>query len=136
LEVDAVDISEEKVKQGTVLTVTRSLDRTNCPDLDRAMSKLFERRRESVWVNVGELTQIDSAGLTLLLRWHRKALAEGRRFAIIGTNDYHRKLFEITRLDQEVVVFDTPGGQRVRPKPPQGLAHRTKPQQAESDAVV
>ncbi len=121
-----MDITEEKVKAGTVLKVTRSLDRTNCPELDFSLDKLFGRRRESVWVDVAGLTQIDSAGLTLLLKWHRKALAEGRRFAIVGTSDYHRKLLEITRLDQELVVFDQADGERIRPRPTRGLAWRTK----------
>ena len=121
-----MDINEEKTPQGTVLQVIRSLDRTNCPELDRSMEKLFTRRKESVWVNVAGLTQIDSAGLTLLLKWHRRALAEGRRFAVVAANDYHHKLFEITRLDQELVVYDAPGGHRIRPRPTRGLAWRTK----------
>ena len=120
-----MDINEKQSDHGTILRVTRSLDRTNCPELDQAMSKLFKRRRESVWVDVAGLNQIDSAGLTLLLRWHRQALTEGRRFAIIGTGEYHRKLLEITRLDQELVVFDAPGGSRLRPRPARGLAWRT-----------
>ena len=121
-----MDIRERKADKGTVLSVTRSLDRTNGPELDRSLAKLWKRRRESVWIDVSELTSIDSAGLTLLLTWHRKALSEGRRFAIVGTTDYHRKLFEITRLDQELVVFDAPDGERIKPKPPRGLAWRTR----------
>jgi anti-sigma B factor antagonist len=121
-----MEIIENKTNHGTVLTVTRSLDRTNCPELDHALSKLFAQRREAVWIDVEGLMQIDSAGLTLMLRWHRQALAEGRRFAFVGTNEYHRKLFEITRLDQELVVFDAPGGSRVRPNPTRGLAWRTR----------
>lgn len=122
-----MDIRERKDGDGTTLVITRSLDRTNGPELDRALTKLWARRKEAVWVDVEALTSIDSAGLTLLLTWHRKALAEGRRFAIVGTTEYHRKLFEITRLDQELVVFDAPGGERMRPRPPRGLAWRTRP---------
>ncbi len=121
-----MDITEAKTKSGTILTVTRSLDRTTCPELDFSLGKLFARRRESVWIDVVDLTQIDSAGLTLLLKWHRKALAEGRRFAVIGTTDYHRKLFEITRLDQDLLVFDAADGNRIHPRPARGLAWRTR----------
>jgi len=121
-----MDIREEKTKHGTILKLTRSLDRTNCPELDFSMEKLFKRRKEPVWVDVGGLTSIDSAGLTLFLKWHRKALGEGRRFAFVGSTEYHRKLLEITRLDQELVVFDVPGGERRRPRPARGLAWRTK----------
>jgi anti-anti-sigma factor len=130
-----MDIREEKTKQGTVLKLTRSLDRTNCPQLDRSMEKLFGRRKEAVWIDVSGLTSIDSAGLTLFLKWHRRALHEGRRFAFVNSAEYHRKLFEITRLDQELVVFDTPSGERIRPRPARGLAWRTK-ERATSDSEL
>ena len=131
-----MDIREEKTKQGTVLKLTRSLDRTNCPQLDHSMEKLFSRRKEAVWVDVSGLTSIDSAGLTLFLKWHRRALNEGRKFAFVNSAEYHRKLFEITRLDQEVVVFDKPGGERVRPRPARGLAWRTKGRGASSSELT
>ena len=50
----------------------------------------------------------------MFLKWHRKSLAQERRFALVGANPFHQKLLQITRLDKELVVFDEPGGARVR----------------------
>ena len=114
-----MDIREEKTKQGTVLKLTRSLDRTNCPQLDHSMEKLFSRRKEAVWVDVSGLTSIDSAGLTLFLKWHRRALNEGRKFAFVNSAEYHRKLkgTDTARRFHNSTIFKNSGFQtKTKPK--------------------
>ncbi len=110
-----MDIVESKDKNGHTLSINRSLDRTNVNDLKAAFGSLWEssKDRASIWVDISGLQAVDSAGLTCLLHFHRQALREGRRFALVHTNSYHRKILEITRLDAELVVFDEPGGVRV-----------------------
>ena len=115
-----MDIIESKTTHGYTLKVTRSLDRTTCGDLEQALALLAEKWDGAMWLDIAELQAIDSAGLTLFLRWHRSCLNENRRFGIVGTNPFHRKLLEITRLDEELMLFDEPGGVRIslyRPTP-------------------
>lgn len=110
-----MDIIEARDGRGITLSINRSLDRTNAGDLDKALKLHFgDGKDDPIWLDVADVQSIDSAGLTLILRWHRHALNKGRRFAVVKTNDYHRKLLEITRLDFEIVVFDEPGGSRIR----------------------
>ena len=112
-----MDIIETRYEQGWGLKVTRSLDRTNVADLDKALALLWGKEAGPIFLDIGELQSIDSAGLTLMLRWHRKALGVGRPFTLVFPSSFHLKLLEITRLDEELVVLDEPGGVRVRRAP-------------------
>jgi len=127
-----VDIIETRDDHGICLRITRSLDLTNCTELEQAFETLFEAGDEAIWIDVSRLASVDSAGLTLLLRWHRRALARERRFALVHTSPYHRKLLEITRLNHVLMVFDEPGGARLPPEPLRGFARRaTEPVETE-----
>ena len=108
-----MDIIEQQGEHGYCLKITRSLDRTNSGDLDKAFAGLFDQWDGAVWVDVSELQSIDSSGLALLLKWHRAAFRVGRLFGLVHTNSYHRKLLEITRLDEDLQIYDEPGGPKV-----------------------
>jgi anti-anti-sigma factor len=108
-----MDIIETKNEHGAVLSVNRSLDRTNSRDLDKALQTIFDKEKGAIWLDVSGLQSLDSAGLSMFLKWHRKSLAQERRFALVRANAFHQKLLQITRLDQELVVYDEPGGRRV-----------------------
>ncbi len=111
-----MDIIEPRDETGIILSIDRSLDRTNAGDLDKALKMHFDDgKMDPIWLDVAGVQSVDSAGLTLWLKWHRKALNQGRRFAVVRASDFHRKLLEITRLDQEIVIFDEPGGHRLLP---------------------
>lgn len=112
-----MDIVEKKTEHGAVLSVNRSLDRTNSRDLDTALQTIFEKEKGAIWLDITGLQSVDSAGLSMFLKWHRKALGQERRFALVHANPFHQKLLQITRLDKELVVFDEPGGVRVRSAP-------------------
>ncbi|MEE2829773.1 MAG: STAS domain-containing protein [Myxococcota bacterium] len=118
-----MDIVESKTKHGHTLKINRSLDRTNCGDLEKALDLLTGKWDGAIWLDVSELQAVDSAGLTLFLRWHRSCLNANRRFGLVGTTPFHRKLLEITRLDEELMICDEPGGVRIslsRPGPWKG----------------
>ncbi len=111
-----MDIIETRDDRGITLTIDRSLDRTNAGDLEKALKVHFgDGKRDPIWLDVAAVQSVDSAGLTLWLKWHRYALHLERRFALVRTNEFHRKLLEITRLDHEIVIYDEPGGTRQLP---------------------
>lgn len=111
-----MDIFETRDEHGVTIAIDRSLDLTSAGDLDKALALLMAKGDEAIFVDIGGVQSIDSAGLTVFLKWHRAALAKNRRMALVGTNEFHRKLLEITRLDVELVVLDRPGGARVSPR--------------------
>jgi anti-anti-sigma factor len=111
-----MDIIETRNDLGIILAIDRSLDRTNAGDLDKALETHFaDGKMDPIWLDISGIQSVDSAGLTIWLKWHRKGLRSGRRFALCHANEFHRKLLEITRLDQEILIFDHPRGKRVVP---------------------
>ena len=125
-----MDITELKHDDGShSIKITRSLDRTNVNDLDEALGLIWNKSETPVWLDIGELQSIDSAGLTLFLTWHRKSLNEGRRFALVQPTAFHLKLLEITRLDEELVILAEPAGPRIR-RAPSGPYPQLAPEEA------
>ncbi len=55
-----MDIIETKNEHGAVLTVNRSLDRTNSRDLDKALQTIFDKEKGSIWLDIGGLQSVDS----------------------------------------------------------------------------
>lgn len=109
-----MDIIESQTPTGCYLKITRSLDRTSVMDLEKALRLLWERQEGPIFLDIAELQSIDSAGLTIFLQWHRKALAVNRRFALVRPNTFHLKLFEITRMEEELFLLDDIDGKEIR----------------------
>ena len=63
----------------------------------------LERRR--VVVDLDTTETIDSKGLAALLAAQQRLRADGGDMKIVTTNAVNRKIFEITRLDQQLEVY-------------------------------
>jgi len=85
----------------------------HAPDeLNRDQSEAFETRlctldRRRVVLDLDGVESIDSQGLTSLLDVQDKLRATGGELKIAATNATNRKILEITRLDQQLEVFDS-----------------------------
>ena len=74
-------------------------------DAFEAFVATLERR--NVVLDVDATETIDSKGLTALLSAQDKLRDEGGEAKISATNSKNRKILEITRLDQQLEVFDS-----------------------------
>jgi len=63
--------------------------------------------RDNVVLDVDNTEEIDSKGLTALLNVQDVLRDRGGEVKIAATNPVNRKIFEITRLDQQLEVFDS-----------------------------
>lgn len=63
--------------------------------------------RHSVVFDLDNTETLDSKGLTALLDAQEKLRADGGEVKIATTNATNRKIFELTRLDQQLEVFDS-----------------------------
>ena len=63
--------------------------------------------RSLVVLDVDSTELLDSAGLTAILAAQEKLRASGGEVKIATTNSSNRKILEITRLDQQLEVFDS-----------------------------
>jgi len=63
--------------------------------------------RHNVVLDIDNTETLDSAGLTAILNAQQTLQEGGGEVKIAATNAMNRKIFEITRLDQQLEVFDS-----------------------------
>ena len=63
--------------------------------------------RNNVVVDIDNTESLDSGGLEALLAGQRRLRELGGDVKIATTNNINRKIFEITRLDDQIEVFDS-----------------------------
>jgi anti-anti-sigma factor len=76
----------------------------HCAQLENALTTLD---RQNVVVDLDGTEQIDSEGLAMLLSVQEALRALGGDLKISTANGTNRKILEITRLDEQLEVFDT-----------------------------
>ena len=63
--------------------------------------------RDNVVLDVDNTETLDSQGLTAILNVQDALREEGGEVKIAATNANNRKIFEMTRLDQQLEIFDS-----------------------------
>ncbi len=75
-----------------------------CDDFETCVTTLD---RNNVVFDVDNTETLDSKGLTAMLNAQDTLRESGGEVKIAATNANNRKIFEITRLDQQLEVFDS-----------------------------
>ena len=60
-----------------------------------------------VVLNLTDLEYINSSGIGLLIRLFKQADTAGRGLYAFGLNEYYRKIFELTGLNEFILVYET-----------------------------
>jgi anti-anti-sigma factor len=83
--------------QGTtrVLVATGELDVASTRRLDKEIARAIADRRETVVVDLSELSFCDSSGVRLTLSAQRQAAAQGVRLVVLRPTGPARRVFEI-----------------------------------------
>lgn len=74
---------------------------------DQFVSCASHLERHNVVADLDSTEMLDSAGLTALLDAQQRLRDAGGQLKIATTNVANRKILEITRLDQQLEVFDS-----------------------------
>ena len=90
----------------TVLTVTGEVDLAVAPDLEAAIECALGEGSEEVWVDLTPTTFMDSSGVHVLVKAHRRLDELNRRFAVICPAGPVRRLFEIAGALDYLSVFE------------------------------
>jgi anti-sigma B factor antagonist len=97
------------VKDGLVLlAVSGELDLASAPVLEEQLDRADVSDAAVVVVDLRELDFMDSTGLHLLLKTHKRAQGLGRRFALVRGNKQIERLLSLTGVDDKLVVVDSP----------------------------
>ena len=89
------------------VAVVHTPDELNGDQADNVMLFLTTLEQSKVIVDLDGTESIDSQGLTLLLEANDKLVDSSGALKIATTNPVNRKILEITRLDQQLDVFDS-----------------------------
>jgi anti-sigma B factor antagonist len=88
-----------------VVAVAGELDRATGPALERALRTAPKEVRGAVIVDLTGCVFMDSAGLGVLERTHRRIGRSGGRLAVVVENRSILKLFRLTGLDRLLDIY-------------------------------
>lgn len=88
-----------------VVVLTGELDVATAPKLSRYFAALAARRRSFIVVDATRLAFCDCAGLSVLLRAHRKCVEEGGWLRLSAPTPMFAKVLRITKLTRTLVGY-------------------------------
>jgi anti-sigma B factor antagonist len=99
--------SLEIVEQSTGSAAARlagDLDIVTSGDVKRELAQLVDAGHTSLVLDLSDVGFVDSSGLGALVAIHRHAESQGGRFAVRAVPPQVQRLFQITRLDDLLMV--------------------------------
>jgi anti-anti-sigma factor len=97
-----------RVESTTRVVLAGELDGAAAAALSEELRQVTADLVGDLVVDVGLLTFIDSTGLSLLVSLHKQVRASGRSLTISDLTPMTRRLFQITGLDQVLMVEPVP----------------------------
>jgi len=93
-----------------VVKVAGEVDIQTSPVLEERLGAILDDGQTSVVVDLGDVTFLDSTGLSVLISTLRRCRAAGGELQIVGPRPNVRKVLEITGLTDVFGVADDTGG--------------------------
>jgi anti-sigma B factor antagonist len=100
-----VDVDERD--DHALVTVTGEIDAATAESLATPVAEALDAGHRRVLVDFAEVTFIDSTGLGVLVKSHRKAEAMSAVFCVVHPTTQTRKLIGVLGLDQLLHVYDS-----------------------------
>lgn len=89
----------------SVVALEGEIDLHESPNVREALKGLIEKKTPRVFVDLTEVSYVDSSGLAVLIDAMQRIQAYGGKFALFGLRKNVRTVFEIARLDQVFRIF-------------------------------
>ncbi|WP_433087672.1 STAS domain-containing protein [Dactylosporangium sp. CA-052675] len=89
---------------GVVLSVAGALDYTSIERFGEAVTGAFESGTDTLTADLSGLAYCDSSGVAALVRAHKHAVREGRRFVVRAPNTTLSRVFALTGLDAILTI--------------------------------
>jgi anti-sigma B factor antagonist len=102
------DLRERELDSATtVIAVTGELHLSTAPEFSERLNAAIADGKTAVVLDLGEVSFIDSTGLSVLLNALRRVTRRQGRMALVCSNPTVLRLFEITRLDSTFDIQPT-----------------------------
>ena len=88
-----------------ILYLNGEIDVVCAPDLKNNILRLLNDGQTNLYIDLSNVTYIDSSGLGILIMSVRHAAPQGGKVVLIGVKTQVKQIFELTRLDR---YFDFP----------------------------
>jgi anti-sigma B factor antagonist len=76
------------------------------PVLMDAFAQATEAGETTIILNFNGLEYMNSGGIGLLVTLLIRAQRQGQRLLAFGLNDHYQQIFELTRLNEAIVIYD------------------------------
>ena len=96
------------------IVLTGELDVSTVPEFNKRMSDLSHSGFNSLVLDLGGVTFMDSTGLSAILVAEMHARMRGQRFSVVEGPPHVSELFRLTGVDSFLEIVSRPGG-RDRP---------------------
>ena len=93
---NGMEIKEQKVGQGILISIAGRLDTTNYAVLEKKLTDLIENRNDKILVECSQMDYISSSGLRILLIALKKITLAKGKFALCSLQENIHEIFEIS----------------------------------------
>ena len=90
-----------------VVVAAGELTLREAPDFHDKLIEICETAPDRLVINLKEITFIDSSGVGILAEIYRRMKRSGGKLALTSLNKMVRSVFEITRLDHLLSIYET-----------------------------
>lgn len=104
----AFHVEVRNENHAAVIAVSGELDLASAPTLEHELQQAESSDAEVLILDLRQLEFIDSTGLGLLVKAHRRSEESGRRFAVVRGSSQVQRLLELAGLEQRLELVDSP----------------------------
>jgi anti-sigma B factor antagonist len=101
------DVEADRAGAQLTLYVDGELDAATAPHLLDAFDQHMADPADKVWIDLSAVSFIDSSGLAVLAKMHRRATAAGSNFKIADLSPKVDRIMQITGLDEVIPTYRT-----------------------------
>ncbi len=94
----------------SVIDVHGSITATSEDVLMDAYNRANGPKTRAIVLNFNDLEYLNSSGIGLLVTLLVRANRQHQRLMVWGLNDHYRHIFQLTRLDDAISIFDSEAG--------------------------
>jgi anti-sigma B factor antagonist len=100
-----IEVAEIRIGHRIVLAVSGELDIATAPALQSSLNDAVDNGLAELWVDLRDVTFMDSTGLRVLLAIRRRLREKSKTLVVICPDGPVRRVFTVAGLDDEFSIY-------------------------------